>query len=676
MSSHRATTYWIVGLGLAAGGILLRSADYVSDAETHSVLEAIATVLAMVVGVLALARHYSKRDATFLIVGAAFFGTAFLDGYHAIVTTGTISALLPSDLPSLIPWSWVASRALLSFLLFLSWYLWHLENRRGANLYLSDRALYVIVGCMTLAAFLFFAFVPLPQAYFPELLTPRPEEFLPAAFFLIALIGYLGKGRWRVDSFEHWIILSLITCTISQAVYMSSSRELFDASFDAAHVLKIVGYIFALIGLVTSMSSIFRDASDTTFTLAQANISLKIEADERRRAEEELRVAKEEAEKANNAKSDFLSSMSHELRTPLNSILGFSQLISTDPDLPLDKEQQDSIDQISRAGNHLLDLINEVLDLSKIETGAMTMSIEGVVIGSTFDEVISLTETHAATRNINVSIDYENVRYQILRADHTRLRQVLLNLLSNAVKYNVEDGSVHLSCTATDEGLFRVSVRDSGPGLTSAQLGDIFEPFNRLGAERTEIEGTGIGLTITKRLIEMMGGQMGVDSEVGAGTTFWFELPRGEAPTDVIEVVAEKSDEPLAVHHEGAPRKVLYVEDNPSNLRLMERIIDRRPDLELLSAHNAEFGLELARTRAPDIILMDINLPGMNGFDALDLLRRDKRTKEIPVLAVTANATTRDIQHGEIAGFGAYITKPLNITDVLQAIDQTLDEKA
>jgi len=657
-----------------AGGVVLRSVDYNSNAETHLVLEAIATVLAMVVGVLALVRHYSKRDTTFLIIGAAFFGTAFLDGYHAIVTTSTVSAMLPSELSSLIPWSWVASRALLSFLLFLSWYLWHLENRRGSNFYLSDRKLYVIIGSLTLAAFLFFAFVPLPRAYFPDLLTPRPEEFLPAGFFLIALTGYLRKGHWRVDSFEHWMILSLITCTISQAVYMSSSRDLFDAGFDAAHVLKIVGYICALIGLVTSMSSIFRDASDTTFTLAQANISLKIEADERRRAEEDLRVAKEEAEKANNAKSDFLSSMSHELRTPLNSILGFSQLISTDPDLPLDEEQQDSIDQISRAGSHLLDLINEVLDLSKIETGAMTLSIEGIMIGTTFDDIVSLTETQAATRNIDVKTDYENVRYQVLRADHTRLRQVLLNLLSNAVKYNVEGGTIELGCTTTDEGLFRISVRDTGPGLTSEQIKDIFEPFNRLGAERTEIEGTGIGLTITKRLVEMMGGELTVDSEPGVGTTFRFNLQRGEAPTDAIEVVADQSREPLAVHHEGAPRKILYVEDNPSNLRLMERIIDRRPDLELLSAHSAEFGLELARTRAPDVILMDINLPGMDGFDALDLLRRDKRTNEIPVLAVTANATKRDIEHGEKAGFVAYITKPLNISDVLQAIDLTLSK--
>jgi len=676
MNSHRATTYWIVGISLAAGGVVLRDVDYSSTATSHAVFEAIATVLAAVIGVLALARHYSKRDTTYLIVGAAFIGTAFLDGYHAMVTTSNVSDLLPSEFSSILPWSWFASRILLSSLLCLSWYLWHLENQRGSNFYLSDRAIYLITGGMTLAAFLIFPFVPLPGIYFPDLITHHPEEILPTAFFLIAVIGYLGKGHWRVDSFEHWIILSLITCSISQAIYMSSSSQLFDASFAAAHVLKIVGYICALIGLVTSMSSIFRDASDTTFTLAQANISLKIEADERQRAEDDLRVAKEDAEKANNAKSDFLSSMSHELRTPLNSILGFSQLISTDPDLPLDNEQQDSIDQISRAGSHLLELINEVLDLSKIETGAMTLSIEGVMIGTTFDEIVSLTETQAATRNISVNTSYENARYQVLRADHTRLRQVLLNLLSNAVKYNVEGGTVDLGCATTDEGLFRISVRDTGPGLTPEQIKDIFEPFNRLGAERTEIEGTGIGLTITKRLVEMMGGEMAVDSEIGKGTTFRFDLPRGEAPTDVIEAIADQSSKPLAVDHEGAPRKVLYVEDNPSNLRLMERIIDRRPDLELLPAHTAELGLELARTRAPDIILMDINLPGMDGFEALELLRQDKRTKEIPVLAVTANATKRDIERGKSAGFGTYITKPLNISDVLQAIDLTLSQKA
>ena len=790
----------MVGLALVLAGLALRPVAAISDAGLHTIIETVATVLALVVGVLALVRHYSKPDTTLLVIGAAFVGTASLDGYHAVVTSGAFSALLPSAPASLIPWSWIAARTLLSISFVLSWYLWRREEAGGLGGGVPERAIYLLTGVATLAAVLFFAFVPLPRAYFPELATPRPAEFVPALFFLIALAGYLHKGRWRRDAFDHWLVLSLIVGSVGQAVMMSSSGQLFDAEFVAAHALKIVSYVCVLIGLLISMSSIFRESSETTFTLAEANVSLKLEAAERQRAEqerrdserrfrdlaevasdwfwetdadlrfsyvspkvtdsagvgpewyygkmredligpdydrevwdehlqtlkdrlpfrdftylwgapglparwlrvsgmpvfsadgqflgyrgvaaditkyreaeEELKVAMEIAEQANNAKSDFLSSMSHELRTPLNSILGFSQLMTSDPKTNLTRDQRDSVEHISRAGRHLLELINEVLDLSKIESGRMALSIEGVEIGAAFDSVVRLTENLAAARNIKLNADYESVRHQIVRADITRLRQVLLNLLSNAVKYNDENGAIHLHCRSTADDTIRVSVRDSGKGLPAEHLERIFEPFTRLGAERSEVEGTGIGLTITKRLVEMMGGDIGVDSSLGAGSTFWFELPRGEASAAGPGAPDEAGPLAPAVVRGGGPRRVLYIEDNPSNLRLMERIFARRADLELISAPNAEIGIELARVEVPDLVLMDISLPGMDGFEALRNLRDHRSTRAMPVIAVTANATVRDIERGREAGFQSYLTKPLNVGEILDAIDATLN---
>jgi len=797
----RVATYWIVGLALLSSGLALRLAPISSGPGVHTLYETAATLLAFLVGVLALVNHYSKRDTTFLIIGAAFIGTAALDGYHTVVTSVVASTLLPSEPSALLPWSWIASRTLLAGMIVLSWYLSRRGEVQGTVIPVTENRVYLLTGAATLAAFLFFAFAPLPQAYFPGHLISRPQELVPALLFLLALVGYLKKRRWRSDDLEHWLVLSLIVNVVGQGVFMSASTQLFDAEFDAAHILKIISYVCVLIGLLYRTSSIYREASDMTFTLAEANISLKLEAAERQRAEaelranekrfrdltevasdwfwetdadlrfsylspkvesaigltpewfygrtredtlgpdydrelwdpllqmqrervafrdfvhprelpdgsvkwlrvagmpvysddgkflgyrgvasditrqrqarEELRLAKDVAVQANSAKTDFLSSMSHELRTPLNSILGFSQLLSTDPVTVLTGDQQDSVEQISNAGQHLLELINEILDLSKIETGAMTLSIENVEIGEAFDSVISLTENLAAARNININADYESYRDLTLRADLTRLRQVLLNLLSNAVKYNVENGTIHVSCQPVADTMMRISVRDSGKGLSADQLTQVFDPFTRLGAERTDIEGTGIGLTITKRLVEMMGGDMGVESTQGTGSNFWFELPRGEvnAAAVVENDVALRDIAPKAATG-GTQRRVLYIEDNPANLRLMERILERRADLELLAAHNAEFGIELARTEAPDIVLMDINLPGMSGLEALEKLRAQPGTHSIPVIAVTANATSRDIEHGKAAGFVSYLTKPLVITEVLDAIDATLD---
>ncbi len=670
MAFRRPAGYWIIGLALVTELATLQRFPIFVDGNFNIVLETTTTVLALVVGALALMSHYARNHTTLLILGAAFIGVGLLDGYQAVVESGLLAALLPSTTPSPVPWSWFASQTYLSAMFVLSWLLWRRDKIRGTAFLVSAKSVYLFTAGATLLSALLITFVPLPQFEFPALFFPRPIELVPALLFLVALVGHYRKGYWRRDAFEHWLVLSLIVSAASEVVLASASGHLAEASINVAHLFKAASYVCILTGLAAGVSAVFRDASQTTITLAQANVSLKLEALDRQRAEQELRIAKDLADQANSAKSDFLSSMSHELRTPLNSILGFSQLLSTDPDADLSRDQIESVGQISRAGHHLLDLINEILDLSKIEAGAVSLSLEGVKIGPIFDSVLSLTEPLAAARGIRVDTGYEQFRDLIARADVTRLRQVLLNLLSNAVKYNVENGQLKLSCEVTAADRIRVSVQDSGRGFSGAQIEQVFDPFTRLAADRAKIEGTGIGLTITKRLVEMMDGEIGVTSEVDIGSTFWFELPRADDQTKVVEFEDAQAEVPVRAEP-GATRRILYVEDNPSNLRLMELIVGRRTDLELISAHTAEIGIKLARTEAPDVILMDINLPGMSGLEALEFLRAHESTRQIPVIAVSANATARDIEKGKEFGFLTYLTKPLDVNEVLEAIDAT-----
>jgi PAS domain S-box-containing protein len=387
----------------------------------------------------------------------------------------------------------------------------------------------------------------------------------------------------------------------------------------------------------------------------------------------ELEAAKSAAERANLAKSNFLSSMSHELRSPLNAILGFAQLMAseTPPPTPAQKE---SLQQIEHAGWYLLELINEVLDLAMIESGKLSLSLEPVLLEEALLECRSMIEPQAQKRGIKIIFPEFQDRYVIL-ADRTRVKQVFINLLSNAIKYNRENGTVTVEVERTAEApeRVRVSVRDTGAGLPPEKLAQLFQSFNRLGQETSTEEGTGIGLVVSKRLIEIMGGEIGVESTVGVGTMMWIALiPAVEfdqrAHHEELRAVAA-----VKVQHDGPLRTVLYVEDNPANLKLVEQLIGRRPDLRLLSAGNAIVGVDLARRNQPEVILMDINLQGMSGIEALKILHDDPSTVHIPVIAVSANATPADIQKGLKVGFYRYLTKPLKITEFMETLNAALD---
>ena len=272
VAKRRIAIYCAAGILLTVGSVFLRGSSWQGSVDLHTHMETAATILALMVGVIALVRFYAKKNNTFLFIGAAFLGTGFLDGYHALVTSDYFETYLPSDLPSLIPWSWVASRLFLAFLMYLSWFAWTCEHRLGEAGRINERTVYLFSGTLTLASFLFFAFVPLPRAYYPEFWFHRPEEFVPALFFLLALVGYLRKGHWRHDAFEHWLVLSLVVGFAGQVVFMSFSGQLFDFEFDAAHTLKKVSYICTLIGLLISVSSIFREAELDKARLAEVNV--------------------------------------------------------------------------------------------------------------------------------------------------------------------------------------------------------------------------------------------------------------------------------------------------------------------------------------------------------------------------------------------------------------------
>jgi PAS domain S-box-containing protein len=384
----------------------------------------------------------------------------------------------------------------------------------------------------------------------------------------------------------------------------------------------------------------------------------------------ELENARFTAEKANLAKSEFLSSMSHELRTPLNAILGFAQLMELASPPPA-AAQAKRIAQILQAGWYLLSLINEILDLAMIESGKLSLSKESVSLSELMFECQTMMEPQAQQHGIQMSFPrLDNPVF--VSADRTRLKQIIVNLVSNAIKYNKEHGTVVVDCTVIGPERIRLSIKDTGAGLPPEKLAQLFQPFNRLGREAAGVPGTGIGLVVSKRLAELMGGVLGVESTVGVGSVFWCELGLGEPPK--IEV-PNGEDRALVLPETlaGASRRtLLYVEDNPANMQLVKEVIAEVPGLRLITAMDGTNGIELARTCQPQVILMDINLPGISGIKALKILRGDPVTAHIPVIALSANAMPRDIEKGLKAGFFCYLTKPIKITEFLNSLNAAL----
>lgn len=393
----------------------------------------------------------------------------------------------------------------------------------------------------------------------------------------------------------------------------------------------------------------------------------------RKEAEKALVLAKEEAERANRAKSDFLSRMSHELRTPLNSILGFGQLLELDEEDSLSRNHKEMVKTILRAGDHLLNLINDLLELSRIESGTINLSIEEADVREIIKESALLIKPFADKNGVSLIHSLPEDHRIFVLADITRLKQVLVNLLSNAVKYNREGGGVIITCHKPDHNRVKISVKDTGKGIPEDKQKYLFEPFIRLEKSDSKIEGTGIGLTITRNLVKLMGGTISVDSQPGIGSCFTIDMPF------VRKLNISGKNPPVHTERETGrnirkgKRTVLYIEDDPDQLKLIQQVISLRPNITLLSAPLATLGIELAKTQQPDLILMGINMPDINGVEALRCFRKNEKSKEIPIVAISANALKNDIKKILEEGFTDYIVKPINISQFLKKIDNLIE---
>ncbi len=770
-AGRRTASYLLLGALLFVGFFFLREVPWEGNKQLHTLMELLATFLAIIVGVLALVRFYTGKNNTFLFIGAAFIGTALLDGYHTIVTSTFFDTLFPSPSPSLIPWSWNASRTYLSIVMLLSWAAWRREVVLGEKGRFSEYTVYSVMGLLTMASFFFFAFVPLPRAYYPELVFGRPEEFVSAAFFLAALIGYLHKGAWKTDAFEHWVVLSLIVGFLGQAMFMSSSFKLFDTMFDLAHLLKKVSYIAVLNGLLISIyltyrrvyrqqrellkevadrplarstssrlsslienlhagvlvedgsrriavvnqhfldlfgipaepavllgtdcsntaeeskhlfidpqafvkrideilqkheivigellylvdgrtferdyipifsgnqyeghawqyrditerhqaeealqesaariraivdtaasgiivinqerivenfnrgaeqifgymadevigqnvnmlmpqpyhhehdgyiknylktgknkiigigrevSGLRKDGSTFPMHLSVSEVHLTnrtlftgivLDITETKKAEEELRQARDAAQEATQAKSEFLAKMSHELRTPLNSVIGFANVLAKNKGGHLGEKELTFIERISDNGRHLLDLINDILDLSKVEAGKLELQLSKVDLDQLLTDTVAQLEGQVRGKKVKLVTEIPK-KVKAMQTDEAKLKQVLINLLGNALKFT-EKGSVTVSLLTKPKTHLpeRIEVKDTGIGIPENRLSSIFEAFQQAesGTSR-QYGGTGLGLAISRSLCELMGYQLNVSSVVGAGTTFCIIL--------------------------------------------------------------------------------------------------------------------------------------------------------
>ncbi|MBC7404317.1 MAG: response regulator [Cytophaga sp.] len=384
----------------------------------------------------------------------------------------------------------------------------------------------------------------------------------------------------------------------------------------------------------------------------------------------ELQQAMTIAEKANIAKSEFLSSMSHELRTPLNAVLGFAQLMESDSPSPT-PSQKKSIDQILKAGWYLLELINEILDLAVIESGKTVLFLEPILLDEVIVECIELMEPKAKQRDVDLLFSISNTG-NVVQLDRTRIKQVLINFLSNAVKYNKPGGTVTFEFDRRSSSLIRLNIRDTGFGMTEEQLAQLFQPFNRLGREGTAEEGTGIGLVTSRKLVEMMDGIVGVESSVGVGSVFWIEFTLAEVSQTRVDEVKDSKPKVTQTELVSAQHTVLYIEDNAANLALVKQLVLRRAGMRMLSAADGNVGVEFARAYQPDVIFMDLNLPGISGLEAMRLLRSDPATRRIPIVALSAEASPLDIENGLAAGFFAYLTKPISVHAFMETLDFAL----
>jgi PAS domain S-box-containing protein len=754
---RRAVVYAAVVLGCLALAPGLDRSRWVGGVYLHTLHETVAVMLALGVAAIALVRFYSRKSDTFLLLGAAFAGTAFLDGYHAVATSQTFAGQFQAaELSTTSPWSWIASR------LFLSVFLWMSAPRRGSERVpkrLDERTVYLAVAVVTLVCFAFFTFVPLPSAYLPDFAVHRPAELLPGIFFLLAFVRHLRWGKWREWRFEHWLMIALLLGLMGQVAFMPFASRPFDAPSEAAHLMKDISYFAVLAGLLGSMYRLFRQADESFAELARVNAALQAEIDERTHAERErdrffdmslemlciagvdgyfkelnpvwetvlgwttaelkarpfvelvhpddraatlsesqrLRLgggsldfenrylAKDgsyrwlswraaadpergliyamardvqEQKRVEEMKNDFVSVVSHELRTPLTSIRGSLGLIAGGVAGPVPEKARALVDIAAKNCERLVRLINDILDVEKIESGQMGFRYAPV-------ELMPLIE-HAVESNRAYAEGYE-VELRIVRAvdgvrvwaDTDRLQQVMTNLLSNAAKFSPRGGVVEIAVDRRGEEL-RVSVTDRGKGIPNEFRSRVFERFAQADASPTRGKGgTGLGLSISRAIVERHRGRMGFESEPRIATTFWFDLPEWGG---LLEAGPLPPDSP----------RILVCEDDPDVARLLCLMLERdgyRADI----ARDAAEARQLLAERSYSAMTLDLVLPDQDGISLIRELRRDEATSRLPIVVVSVRAEQGKVElNGGALGVIDWLVKPIDERRLTAAMERAV----